>query len=116
VVRYLFANYYLTVAILRAVTPAFGRLAAVEARLEGEYRAGMGRIDRKAEEIAFVSPFLLGWLLLTGTYVPGFMMEFQPQRLSVESKASSRSLRSPLCPNRLKSASARPPKQPDRWG
>ncbi|KAJ7484689.1 ABC transporter transmembrane region 2-domain-containing protein [Mycena latifolia] len=49
----LFGNYYLTVAILRAVTPAFGRLAAVEARLEGEYRAGMGRIGRESEEIAF---------------------------------------------------------------
>lgn len=52
----LFANYYATVRILRAVTPAFGRLAAVEAKLEGEYRAGMGRVGREAEEIAFV-PF-----------------------------------------------------------
>ncbi|KAK0477234.1 hypothetical protein EDD18DRAFT_1312780 [Armillaria luteobubalina] len=42
----LFCNYYATVAILRAVTPAFGKLAAVEARLEGEYRAGMGRVGR----------------------------------------------------------------------
>ncbi|KAG9224513.1 hypothetical protein CCMSSC00406_0002336 [Pleurotus cornucopiae] len=49
----LFGNYYATVSILRAVTPAFGRLAAVEARLEGEYRAGMGRIGRESEEIAF---------------------------------------------------------------
>jgi ATP-binding cassette subfamily D (ALD) long-chain fatty acid import protein len=38
--------------ILRAVTPAFGRLAAVEARLEGEYRAGVGRVGRESEEIA----------------------------------------------------------------
>ncbi|KAJ8461840.1 hypothetical protein ONZ45_g18149 [Pleurotus djamor] len=49
----LFGNYYATISILRAVTPAFGRLAAVEARLEGEYRAGMGRIGRESEEIAF---------------------------------------------------------------
>ncbi|KAF7351077.1 hypothetical protein MSAN_01670100 [Mycena sanguinolenta] len=49
----LFGNYYLTVAILRKVTPAFGRLAAIEARLEGEYRAGMGRVGREGEEIAF---------------------------------------------------------------
>ena len=49
----LFLNYYLTATILRAVTPAFGRLAAIEARLEGEYRAGMGRVGREAEEIAF---------------------------------------------------------------
>jgi len=49
----LFVNYYGTVAILRAVTPAFGRLAAVEAKLEGEYRRGMGRVGRESEEIAF---------------------------------------------------------------
>jgi ATP-binding cassette, subfamily D (ALD), peroxisomal long-chain fatty acid import protein len=45
-------QYYLTARILKAVTPAFGRLAAVEARLEGEFRAGMGRIGREAEEVA----------------------------------------------------------------
>lgn len=49
----LFLNYYTTAAILKAVTPAFGRLAAVEARLEGEYRNGMGRVGRDGEEIAF---------------------------------------------------------------
>ncbi|KZP15909.1 hypothetical protein FIBSPDRAFT_934923, partial [Athelia psychrophila] len=49
----LFLNYYATASILKAVTPAFGRLAAVEARLEGEYRAGMGRVGREGEEIAF---------------------------------------------------------------
>ncbi|KAI0790361.1 ABC transporter transmembrane region 2-domain-containing protein [Abortiporus biennis] len=49
----LFVNYYLTAKILRAVTPAFGRLAAVEARLEGEYRAGMSRVGRESEEVAF---------------------------------------------------------------
>lgn len=38
--------------ILRAVTPAFGRLAAVEARLEGEYRRGVGRVGRESEEVA----------------------------------------------------------------
>lgn len=47
-------NYYVTAKILRAVTPAFGRLAAVEARLEGEFRAGMGRIGRESEEVAYV--------------------------------------------------------------
>ena len=49
----LFVNYYITVRILKAVTPAFGRLAAVEARLEGEYRAGVGRVGRESEEVAF---------------------------------------------------------------
>ena len=48
----LFLNYYTTAAVLKAVTPAFGRLAAVEARLEGEYRNGMGRVGRDGEEIA----------------------------------------------------------------
>ncbi|KAL0958420.1 hypothetical protein HGRIS_000560 [Hohenbuehelia grisea] len=49
----LFCNYYATVTILRAVTPAFGKLAAAEARLEGEYRAGVGRVGRESEEVAF---------------------------------------------------------------
>ncbi|KAG6334998.1 hypothetical protein ID866_4099 [Astraeus odoratus] len=49
----LFVNYYLTIKILRAVTPAFGQLAAVEARLEGEYRAGVNRVGRESEEVAF---------------------------------------------------------------
>ncbi|KAI0031943.1 ABC transporter transmembrane region 2-domain-containing protein, partial [Vararia minispora EC-137] len=49
----LFVNYYITARILRAVTPAFGRLAAVEARLEGEYRSGVGRVGRESEEVAF---------------------------------------------------------------
>ena len=41
--------------ILQAVTPAFGRLAAIEARLEGDYRAGVGRVGRESEEVAQVS-------------------------------------------------------------
>ncbi|KAH0834768.1 ABC transporter transmembrane region 2-domain-containing protein [Lanmaoa asiatica] len=50
----LFGNYYLTIKILQAVTPAFGRLAAIEARLEGDYRAGVGRVGRESEEVAQV--------------------------------------------------------------
>ncbi|KAF8340930.1 ABC transporter transmembrane region 2-domain-containing protein [Amanita rubescens] len=65
----LFANYYATITILRAVTPAFGRLAAVEARLEGEYRAGMGRIGREAEEIAFYNGGLREKDVLTKAYL-----------------------------------------------
>ncbi|KIJ39058.1 hypothetical protein M422DRAFT_781181 [Sphaerobolus stellatus SS14] len=49
----LFVSYYATAKILRSVTPAFGRLAAVERGLEGEFRAGMGRVGRESEEIAF---------------------------------------------------------------
>jgi len=37
---------------VRAVTPAFGRLAAIEARLEGEYRRGVGRVGRESEQVA----------------------------------------------------------------
>ena len=48
----LFANYGFTAWVLRKATPAFGRMAAAEARLEGEYRAGLGRIGRDCEEVA----------------------------------------------------------------
>ncbi|KAG6853075.1 hypothetical protein C0991_007067, partial [Blastosporella zonata] len=65
----LFGNYYATVAILRAVTPAFGRLAAVEAKLEGEYRAGMGRVGREAEEIAFYDGGVRERDILTRAYL-----------------------------------------------
>ncbi|GJJ10466.1 hypothetical protein Clacol_004692 [Clathrus columnatus] len=53
----LFVNYYATARILRAVTPAFGKLAAVERGLEGEFRSGMSRVGRESEEIAYA--FLL---------------------------------------------------------
>ncbi|THH15030.1 hypothetical protein EW146_g5392 [Bondarzewia mesenterica] len=49
----LFVNYYVMAKILRMVTLAFGRLVAMEARLEGEYRAEVGRVGREGEEIAF---------------------------------------------------------------
>lgn len=65
----LFLNYYGTVAILRAATPAFGRLAAVEARLEGEYRAGVGRVGREAEEVAFYNGGARERDILTGAYL-----------------------------------------------
>jgi hypothetical protein len=48
----LFANYGFTAYVLRKATPAFGRMAATEARLEGEYRAGLSRIGRDGEEVA----------------------------------------------------------------
>ena len=47
------ANYAGTTWLLRKVSPAFGRLAAVEARLEGEYRNAHARLITNAEEIAF---------------------------------------------------------------
>jgi ATP-binding cassette subfamily D (ALD) long-chain fatty acid import protein len=65
----LFGNYYLTIKILQAVTPAFGRLAAIEARLEGEYRAGVGRVGRESEEVAFYNGGPLERDILTRAYL-----------------------------------------------
>ena len=47
------ANYVLTAWILRQVTPGFGKLAAVEAKLEGDFRGAHTRLITNAEEIAF---------------------------------------------------------------
>lgn len=41
------------------VTPAFGKLAAIEAKLEGDFRAAHSRLIINAEEIACVSSFSL---------------------------------------------------------
>ncbi|BEI87672.1 uncharacterized protein CcaverHIS019_0103900 [Cutaneotrichosporon cavernicola] len=49
----IFAQYYFTAWVLKKVTPAFGRMATTEARMEGEYRTGLGRVGRDSEEIAF---------------------------------------------------------------
>lgn len=49
----LFVQYYFTAWVLKKATPAFGRMATTEARLEGEYRTGLGRVGRDSEEIAF---------------------------------------------------------------
>ncbi|KAG8216396.1 ABC transporter transmembrane region 2-domain-containing protein [Butyriboletus roseoflavus] len=65
----LFGNYYLTIKILQAVTPAFGRLAAIEARLEGDYRAGVGRIGRESEQVAFYNGGPLERDILTRAYL-----------------------------------------------
>ena len=47
------ANYAGSTWLLRNASPAFGRLAAAEARLEGEYRNAHSRLITNAEEIAF---------------------------------------------------------------
>jgi ATP-binding cassette subfamily D (ALD) long-chain fatty acid import protein len=46
-------NYLITAWILRQVTPGFGKLAAVEAKLEGDFRSAHSRLITNAEEIAF---------------------------------------------------------------
>jgi ATP-binding cassette, subfamily D (ALD), peroxisomal long-chain fatty acid import protein len=53
----LFVTYFSTAWILRRVTPAFGRLAAVEAKLEGDFRGAHSRLITNAEEIACVIHF-----------------------------------------------------------
>jgi ATP-binding cassette subfamily D (ALD) long-chain fatty acid import protein len=50
----LFANYFFTAWILRKATPAFGQMKTMEASLEAEYRAGVAKIGRDGEEIAWV--------------------------------------------------------------
>ncbi|BFZ62046.1 ATP-binding cassette long-chain fatty acid transporter pxa1 [Saitoella coloradoensis] len=47
------ASYVLTASILRKISPAFGKLAAVSSKLEGTYRNAHGRLITNAEEIAF---------------------------------------------------------------
>jgi ATP-binding cassette subfamily D (ALD) long-chain fatty acid import protein len=49
----LFGNYILTGWILKKVTPAFGKLSAIEAKLEGDFRNAHARLITNAEEIAF---------------------------------------------------------------
>ncbi|ORX74244.1 hypothetical protein DL89DRAFT_264172 [Linderina pennispora] len=49
----MFAMYMATASLLRAWTPAFGKMAASHAKLEGEFRANHARVITNAEEIAF---------------------------------------------------------------
>lgn len=48
-------SYVATAWVLRKVTPAFGKLAAIEAKLEGDFRAAHSRLIINAEEIACVT-------------------------------------------------------------
>ncbi|KAJ3298087.1 hypothetical protein HK104_011200 [Borealophlyctis nickersoniae] len=64
----LFVNYIITASILRAATPAFGKMAAEEARLEGNFRTAHSRLITNAEEIAFYNGAHLEHSILTRTY------------------------------------------------
>lgn len=49
----IFLWYLLSGYVLKLVSPAFGKLTAIEQRLEGEYRAAQTGIVHHSEEIAF---------------------------------------------------------------
>jgi ATP-binding cassette subfamily D (ALD) long-chain fatty acid import protein len=49
----LLSNYFLTATLLRRLSPPFGKLKAVEARKEGDFRGLHARLLANAEEIAF---------------------------------------------------------------
>ena len=61
-------NYVGTAWILRRVSPSFGKLAAREARLEGDFRNAHARIITNAEEIAFYEGANLEKSILEKTY------------------------------------------------
>lgn len=62
-------SYACTALILRRVTPAFGKLAAVEAKLEGDFRSAHSRLITNAEEIAFYGGAPLEKSILTRAYL-----------------------------------------------
>ncbi|KAI8851152.1 ABC transporter transmembrane region 2-domain-containing protein [Chytridium lagenaria] len=61
-------NYMITASLMRAVTPAFGKLAAQEAKLEGDFRTAHSRLITNAEEIAFYHGGDLEKSILNRTY------------------------------------------------
>ncbi|KWU44593.1 hypothetical protein RHOSPDRAFT_33921 [Rhodotorula sp. JG-1b] len=65
----LFASYFATAWILRKVTPAFGKLAAVEAKLEGDFRAAHSRLIINSEEVAFYGGGPIEKDILTRAYL-----------------------------------------------
>jgi len=65
----LMLNYFATAWILKKVTPAFGKLAAIEAKLEGDFRAAHSRLITNAEEIAFYNGAHLEKGILSRAYL-----------------------------------------------
>ncbi|KAJ3270885.1 hypothetical protein HDV01_007356 [Terramyces sp. JEL0728] len=61
-------NYVITATILRAITPPFGKLAAEEAKLEGDFRSAHSRLITNAEEIGFYNGEELEKSILDKTY------------------------------------------------
>lgn len=60
--------YALTVSILRSISPAFGKLAAAQTQLEGEFRGAHSRLITNAEEIAFYNGGTLEKSILEKAY------------------------------------------------
>ncbi|GAA6014670.1 hypothetical protein JCM11491_000188 [Sporobolomyces phaffii] len=65
----LLASYVATAWILRKVTPAFGKLAAIEAKLEGDFRGAHARLIINAEEVAFYDGNRMEKDILTRAYL-----------------------------------------------
>ncbi|KAI8364298.1 ABC transporter transmembrane region 2-domain-containing protein [Choanephora cucurbitarum] len=65
----LMINYAITARLLRAVTPSFGKLAAIEAQLEGDFRAAHARLITNAEEIGFYNGSELEHSILNKAYL-----------------------------------------------
>jgi ATP-binding cassette subfamily D (ALD) long-chain fatty acid import protein len=65
----LFGNYILTGWILKKVTPAFGKLSAIEAKLEGDFRSAHARVITNAEEIAFYNGSKIEEAILNRAYL-----------------------------------------------
>ncbi|KAL1917272.1 uncharacterized protein VTP21DRAFT_4928 [Calcarisporiella thermophila] len=61
-------NYIVTARLLRAVSPAFGKLAAIEAKLEGDFRSAHARLITNAEEIAFYNGAPIEKTILNRSY------------------------------------------------
>ncbi|KAF9166382.1 hypothetical protein DFQ26_008066 [Actinomortierella ambigua] len=64
----LMVSYVITAWLLRMVTPAFGKLAAIEAKLEGDFRSAHTRLITNAEEVAFYNGAELEHSILNKTY------------------------------------------------
>jgi len=61
-------NYFLTATLMSAVRPQFGRFAAEEAKLEGDYRMAHSRLITNAEEISFYNGAKRELSILDKTY------------------------------------------------
>ena len=51
---YVFLWYFFSGVLLKLVSPAFGKLTAIDQKLEGEYRSVHSQLLYHAEEVAFL--------------------------------------------------------------